>query len=73
MPMTTNKSPLREKLGNPEGEGEEKEKPEKYEKQEEIERTNDNSPTINEADLSGDKTYIVNIKKSSDKRDKEKE
>jgi hypothetical protein len=70
--MTTNKSPIREKLGIPAGEASTTKIPDKYESQQDIERLNDNSPEINEQDLTGKNEFIVNVKKSPDKKDKEK-
>ncbi len=72
MPMTTNKSPLREKPDIPEGEAEIQSIPEKYEKAQEIGRTSDNTPTIDEIELSKDRVFVVNIRKSPDKKQKEK-
>jgi hypothetical protein len=68
--MTTNKSPRREKLGIPVGEVEVDKIPEKYKSQQDIERMNDNSPEINEKNLEGKNEYIVNMKKSPDKKDR---
>ncbi len=72
MPMTTNKSPLREKPDIPEGEAEIKPIPEKYEKAQEIGRTSDNTPTIDEFELSKDRAFVVNVRKSPDKKQKER-
>jgi hypothetical protein len=63
--MTTNKSPLREKPDIPEGEAEIQSIPEKYEKAQEIGRTSDNTPTIDEIELSKDRVFVVNIRKKS--------
>lgn len=71
MRMTTDESPLREKMGQPEGPEDILEVSDKYKDQKDIERMNDNSPEANEMNLNSDEKYVVNIDKQAHKSDTE--
>jgi hypothetical protein len=67
MTFTTNTSELRQKLGTPKGEYEITH-PNVSNAQQDEERMNENTPVIDEIPLGGNREYIVDAPKSTDKK-----